>query len=230
MACGLVTINNNKGSTGIAIIVITFIFLLTCPNTQAQTNTSLNPADKFSIPAYNSSITFAVNGTYSNATFENSTWTFTNLLLNGSLPLENFEISTQDSNVTILSYLPTNNNTVFQSERLRYVVEGKGEQIFNLGLGPEEEGWEWSVTFNGHTHGVDNGWTISPNGTLVVTGATGNMSIVLYDYGAIASSSNFPFFQQHSIAIIVALGVVAIVVVAAVIKVTSRKHSAESER
>ena len=112
MACGFVKINRDKVSTGIAIIVIIFIFLLTCPNTQAQTNTSFNPADKFSIPAYNGSISFAVNGTYSNATFENNTWTFTNLLLNGSQPLENFEISTQNSNVTIFSYLTANNTCV----------------------------------------------------------------------------------------------------------------------
>ena len=90
MACGFVKINRGKVSTGIALIVIIFILSLTCPNTQAQTNISFKPSDKFSIPAYNGSIRFAVNGIYSNATFENNTWTFTNLYLNGSQPLENF--------------------------------------------------------------------------------------------------------------------------------------------
>jgi hypothetical protein len=227
MACGFVKISRGKVSTGIAIIVIIFIFSSSCPDTKAQTNTAFNPTDKFSIPEYNGSLSFGVNGTYSRATFENNSWTFTNLRLTGSQPLENFEISTQDSNVTIFSYLPTN-NTGFQTVRLRYAVEGKGKQILNLGLGSEKEGWQWSVSFNGATFGEGNGWNISHNGTLVVNGATGNVSIVRYDYGSIAPS-NLPFYQQHSIAIITALGVVVTVIVVVVIKVTSRKHSNESE-
>ena len=32
---------------------------------------TLTPAEKFSIPLYNGTVSFAVNGTYSKATFEN---------------------------------------------------------------------------------------------------------------------------------------------------------------
>ncbi|MGD0202708.1 MAG: hypothetical protein ABSC20_02225 [Candidatus Bathyarchaeia archaeon] len=220
--------NRGKVSTGIAIIFIIFILSLTCPNTQAQTNISFTPADKFCTPENNGSIGFAVNGTYSNATVENDTWTFTNLYLTGSQPLENFEISTQDSNVTIFSYR-TFNNTAFQDVQLRYVVEGKGKQVLNLGLGSEEEGWEWSVAFNGIFIGEGNCWNILRDGTLIVTGATGNVSIINLDYGNSAPSSNLPFYQQHSVAIIIAVAVAAAVIVAVVIKVNSRKNSSESE-
>ena len=120
--------NRDEVSVGIAIIAIFFIFSLFCPNTQAQTTTAFTPADKFLVPAYNGSISFAVNGTYSNAAFENNTWTFTNLHLNRSTLLENFEISTQNSNVTVISYTTSNNN-LFLYARLVYVAEGEGKQI-----------------------------------------------------------------------------------------------------
>ncbi len=229
MACGFVAINNNKSSTVMAIIVIVFTFLMICPNIQAQTNTAINPADKFSVPAYDGSIGFAVNGTYSNATFENNTWAFTNLRLTGSQPLENFEISTQNSNVTILSYVATN-NAAFPNVRLSYIAEGKGTQILNLGLGSGSagEGYEWTVSFNGAVISEGDGWSISHDGTLVITGATGNISVIRFDFGNIAPS-NLPFYQQHSIAIITALGVIATVTIAVVIKVMNRKHSSKDE-
>jgi hypothetical protein len=234
MACSLVTINNNKGSTRIAIIVIVFTFLLMSPNTQAQTNIAFKPADKFLIPTYNGSISFAVNGTYFNATFENNTWTFTNLFLTESQPLENFEISTQNSNVTIFSYLTSNSTFASynqQRAQLSYVVEGQGKQILNLGLGSEEEGWEWVVRLNNHVIGEGDGWNILRDGTMVVTGATGNVTISHYrlsdSSGNNVLSSNLPFSQQYSVAIITAMLVAITVVIAIVVKVKNREQSGE---
>jgi hypothetical protein len=226
----LVTINRNKVSAGIAIIVIVLIFPWTCLNTQAQTDITFNPADKFSIPSYNGTISFAVNGTYSKATLENDTWTFTNLRLNRSQPLENFKISTQNSNVTIFSYLAF--NTTLQSARLRYAVEGKGKQIFNLGLGSQEGEWsgtDWSViTGNNVFIAEGEGWTISNDGTLIVTGATGNVSIVHWGFfGNSLPSSNLPFYLQHSVAIVIVMVVAVTIIVAIVIKVKSKRHSGE---
>ena len=109
MACGFVKINSGKISTGVAIIAILFILSLTCSYTQAQTNTAFTSAAKFLVPAYNGSISFAVNGTYSTATFENNTWTFTDLHLNRSTLLGSFDISTQNSNITVVSYEANNN-------------------------------------------------------------------------------------------------------------------------
>ena len=231
----MVTINCNKVSDGIAIIVIILIFTWTCPNTQAQTDITFSPADKFSIPSYNGAISFAVNGTYSEATFENDTWTFMNLRLNGSQPLANFQVSTQNSNVTIFSYRATN-NTSFQSVRLRYAVEGQGKQILNLGLGPEEGGLgsslEWSVIVKNNVFSAQGeGWTISHDGTMVVNGANGNVSIVHYgflgSFGNGLQNSNLPFYQQHSVAIVIAMVVAVTVIVAIVIKVKSKGHSGE---
>lgn len=226
----MVTINCNKVSAGIAIIVIVLIFPWTCPNTQAQTNITFSPADKFNIPSYNGTISFTVNGTYSEATLENDTWTFTNLRLNGSQSLENFKISTKNSNVTIFSYLAF--NTTHQSARLRYVVEGQGKQILNLGLSSQEGEWtgvDWSViTGNNVFMAEGEGWSISHDGTLVVTGATGNVSIVHWGFFENSiSNSNLPFYQQHSVAIVIAMVVAVTIIVAIVIKVKSKEHSGE---
>ena len=224
----MVTINRKKVSAGIAIIVIVLIFPWTCPNTRAQTDITFNSADKFSIPSYNGTISFAVNGTYSKATLENDTWTFTNLRLNRSQPLENFKISTQNSNVTVFSYLAF--NTTLQSARLRYAVEGEGKQIFNFGLGSQGGEWsgvDWSViTGNNVFMAEGEGWTISNDGTLVVTGVTGNVSIVHWGFFENSlPSSNLPFYLQHSVAIATVVVVAIIVSVAVAIKVKSREHS-----
>ncbi|MGA3290998.1 MAG: hypothetical protein ABSD42_12250 [Candidatus Bathyarchaeia archaeon] len=229
------TINSYIVSAGVAIIVIIIIFPLSCSNAQAQTNIAFNPVDQFSIPAYNGSISFAVNGTYFTATFENNSWTFTNLLLTGSAPLENFEVSTQNSNLTILSYL-TSNITGFQIEQLRYVVEGRGKQIVNLGLGPEESGlspiYEWSVVVNGKTflsEGAD--WSVSNDGTMTINGESGNVSLVHFnfsDFGSSASNSNLPFYQQHSVVIGIATTVAVVVVIAVGIKVKNKEKPSES--
>jgi hypothetical protein len=229
MACGFVKINRDKVSAGIAIIVIIFIFLLTCPNSQAQTSIAFKPTDIFLVPAYNGSISFRVNGTYSAATFENNTWTFTNLHLTGSQPLENLKFSAQNSNVTIFSYV-TSNNTGSQTVRLRYAVEGTGKQILNLGLSPKEGGSnpsaEWTVTVNNNVFlAQGNGWSISHDGTIIVNGANGNVSIVNYSM----SNSNLPFFQQHSVAVAIATALAIVVVIAVVIKVKNGEQPGKSE-
>jgi hypothetical protein len=229
MACGLVTIKNSKVLIGIAIIVIIFIFLLICPNSQAQTSIAFKPTDIFLVPAYSGSISFGVNGTYSAATFENNTWTFTNLHLNGSQPLKTFQISTQNSNVTISSYV-TSNNTGLQTIRLRYAVEGPGEQILNLGLSPQEAGSnpnaEWTVTVNNNVFLAEGeGWSISHDGTMIVNGASGTVSIVHYSM----SNSNLPFFQQHSVAVAISTALAIVVAIAIVIKVKNREQPGKSE-
>jgi hypothetical protein len=244
MACGCVKINRDKVSAGIAIIVIMFILSLTCPNTQAQTNITFNPADKFLVPTYNGSISFAVNGTYSNAAFENNTWIFTNLQLNGSQLLENFQISAQNSNVTIFSCLAV--NVGFPILFFSYAIEGKGEQILNLGLGPSallDSGAEWSVSVSNvslvntsslSTHftilAEGDDWSISHDGTITVNGLSGDVNIIYTNYlGNVTSSSKLPFYQQYSVAIATATALVIVVVIAVVIKVKNRGKWSENE-
>lgn len=228
------TINRSKGSTGIAIIFILVtltIFSCTCPNLQAQTEVNFSPADKFSIPTYNGTISFAVNGSYSTASLENDTWAFMNLRLNGSLPLENLEFSAINCNVTIFSY-EAFNTTPLNILLFNYVVEGKGEQILNLGLsskGAESNAINWNVVFGTHVVTTEgNGWNLLPDGTLIVTGASGNENVTIlhYDY-SFENNSKLPFYQQHSAAITVTIAVAVTVVIAVVIKVRTRKHTGE---
>ena len=222
-------------STAATVTVASATVTPTPTSTSTPTPATLTTADQFLIPTYNGSISFAVNGTYSNATFENNTWTFTNLYLTGSQPLKNFQISTQNSNVTIFSYV-ISNNTTFQSARLRYAVEGQGKQILNLGLGPEEGGLnpsvEWSVINNNVSLVEGEGWSISHDGTMTVNGASGNVSIVHYNFsdffGNSEPNSNLPFYQQHSVAIAIVSVLAIVVVIAVVIKVKNREQSGES--
>lgn len=226
MGLGLLTINCKKVSVGILIVIFIVIFPLTCHGSQAQTNTAFNTSDKFLIPAYNGIISFGVNGTYSKATFENNTWAFTNLRLNRSALLENFKISTHNSNVTIFSYTAFN-NTAFPSVRLSYIVVGQGAQILNLGLSPQVAGFdpsaEWSVVVNNNVFlAQGQGWSISPDGTITVNDANGTVNIAHTQY--FGSSSNLPFYQQHSVAIAAAAVLAGVVVVAVVIKVKTIKE------
>ncbi|MGD0993888.1 MAG: hypothetical protein ABR909_00005 [Candidatus Bathyarchaeia archaeon] len=234
----MVTISRSKVSAGIAVIVIlviVFIFSCTCPNLQAQTDVFFSPADKFSIPAYNGTISFAVNGAYSEAIFENGSWTFMNLRLNGSLPIENLEFSAQNCNVTIFSYQSLFNTTAFNILLLSYVVEGQGKQILNLGLGSQEGGLstsaEWNVIFgNRALTDEGDGWNLLPDGTLIVTGASENENVTILHYvfsDSFENNSNLPFYQQHSVAIIAAIAVAVTVAIAVVIKVRTREHSGE---
>ena len=72
------------------------------------------------------------------------------------------------------------------------------------------------------------GWTISNDGTLVVTGVTGNVSIVHWGFSENSlPSSNLPSYLQHSVAIVIAMVVAVTVIVAIIIKVKSKGHSGE---
>jgi hypothetical protein len=231
----LVSINRNKVFVGIVVVFIIVIFPSGCLEAQAQADVNFSPADKFSIPSNNGTISFAVNGSYSKATFENDTWTFVNLQINGSAPLNNFEISTQNSNVSVFYY--TEFNTTLRRVLLRYTVEGQGKQILNLGISSLQGTWsgiDWSVVSAraGNnvfmTEGED--WTISKDGTIAVTGVTGNVSII--HWGFFENSlldSELPFYQQHSVAIIIAVSVTVTVIAAVAIKVRKGDQLSEGE-
>ena len=213
-------------------MVIIFIFFIICPNSQAQQSyVTFTPADKFSIPADNGTISFAVNGNYSTATFDNNAWTFTNLMLNGSTnPIDNISISTKNSNIIITSYIVS--STQFQSERLRYLVVGSGEQTLNFGFfSPGEPQWiahsEWSIVINNVFTGEGDGWNLFDNGTVVVYSSTGNVSMSHYNFFAALSNgsslSSMSFYQQHSVIIITATALAIVVIIGAFIKVKNRK-------
>jgi hypothetical protein len=222
---------SGKSSIVIAIILIIFISSYIYPNTQAQSNTSFSPKDQFLIPSSNGAISFAVNGSYSNATLENGSWAFNNLSINGSMPIRNFLVSAQNSNVTIFSYFSFNNTVA--SLGFVYAVEGKGKQIFNFGQQSHVNGVDWTVvkTVNRQnvflTPGTD--YTISTNGTIVVNGATGNFSIFHFNFFNNNLNTNLPFYEQHSVAIATSAAVAIVIVLAVVVAVRNRKYLAEKK-
>ncbi len=203
-----------------AILIIAVIFSSLSFTAQAQTDVTFDPTDKFSIPEYNSSISFNVSGTYRKATLENGTWNFADLHLSNSGSTENLKVSAQDSNVTITSY-QTTNATAFVT-RLRYTVVGSGAQTFNLRL--NATGGEWSVTVDGIFITEDEGWNISPDKTLTITGAASNSNVTIYYFvfddalGVSGGDANQSFFQRHLVVIVTAFVVAVTVVIVVVIR------------
>lgn len=218
---------NSKVSAVIALMLILFISSSIYPNIKAQTAISFSPADQFQIPSYNGTVSFAVNGNYSQATLYNDSWAFQNLSMNRSTTLSNFRVSAQNCNITIFAYTASNTS---QTLRLRYSVAGAGYQIFSFGqIHSAQNSVDWYVvhTVNGKsiflTPGVD--WTISRNGTVVVNAATGNFSVVHFNSGDTALlNSNLPFYEQHSVAIITSAAIAIVLVLAVVITVKSKTY------
>lgn len=209
-----------------------FISSLLFSNTQAQNYTSFSSADQFQIPLYNGTVSFAVNGSYSQATLYNDSWAFQNLIMNRSTTLNNFRVSAQNCNVTIFAYTASNTS---QTLRLRYSVSGDGKQIFSFGQIPGiQNSIDWYVvhTINGKsiflTPGVD--WTISPDGTVVVNAATGNFSVVHFNSGDTALlNSNLPFYEQHSVAITISAVVAIVLLLAVFITVRNKTYLTEKK-
>jgi hypothetical protein len=145
------------------------------------------------------------------------------LRLNYSHPLENLKVSAQNSEITIRSYWRF--NTTSGSALLRYRVEGQGKQTFNLGLDPERG--EWSVVFDEVYMGEGDGWNVSSDGTLTVTGATSSVTIWYYGFPESlidGGSSNQPLYEQHSVACATAVAVAITLTFAIAIRIRNQKR------
>ena len=209
-----------------AAILILLVFPCVSAITQAQSAINFTPADRFSIPEYNGTISFAVNGSCSSAILENHTWTFRDLTLRSSQPLGNLTVSVENSNMTIYSYRGTSNSA---GGNLRCNVQGQGRQTVNLGLNTTQptHASEWYVTVPGADGNTvflaeNEGWILLPDNSVVVTGVTGNLSITHYGGFAVPDNSNLPFYEQHSIIIITTALVAVTVAVAVAIKFKAR--------
>src|SRR4030066_1368720 len=104
MGCGTLKIGRN--SISVMIIAFPIIALsLSCFGffARGQSETAFTPTDKFDIPVNNGSISFAVSGTYEQASLENGAWSFLNLRLSNSQTPEklSLKVSAKDSEVTI---------------------------------------------------------------------------------------------------------------------------------
>jgi len=201
---------------GLAAAIILLILPILYPEAKTQDGTTFTRQDKFSIPELNGSISFALNGSYSSATLKNGTWNFKDLSLNSSQPLGNLKISVENSNMTVWSF----RSFLFsgRSAQLRYNVQGIGNQTINLGLNSTQPTHpiEWSVTVPSVT--VPNTvylaegdhWNLLPDNSVVVSGLTGNVSVTHYGFN-IPTTSNLPFYEQHSV-IITTLALLAVIV------------------
>jgi len=216
-----VTIHRSTNASAVAIVALILILPLICPSASAQTSTAFDPTEKFSIPTYNGVVRFAVNGTYSNATFEDNAWTFTDLSLNQSQPMPYLQISAKDSDVTVWYY---GINTFFPSDMLSYFTQDSGQQVVNMGLANAGNSVDWVVYSNGTF--VTNGWNVSRNGTVTVDGLGGNITLIYFGFTNELGNSNLPFYEQHSVAITVAVALAITVAVAAAINVTVKRRSA----
>lgn len=218
-----------KGTSTILIAVLC-IFQLWQPTTAQDTNT-FTPTDKFNTPSQNGTISFAVDGTYSNATLKNGIWTFTDLQLNNSQPLEELDISTKDSAIIIFSHLSY--DYLRKISVLTYYAKGKGTQTLNIGVeGGKEQGGiniEWSVINNDAFIAQGDKWNITSEGTLTITGLTGNVTILYFSLGEEANNENLPFIQQHSIAILTACAVAITITAAILIKIRGKKSRNEGD-
>jgi hypothetical protein len=209
-----------------AVIIVVLMFSCFCPSSQAQVRQYFTPLDKFIIPQLNGTISFAFNGSCSSAKLENDTWAFSDLRFNVSRPLGNLKVSTENSNMTIYSYQA--NNFFGRSVFLRCNVIGLGRQTVNLGLNVSKptSSSEWTVTIPGPNEKTvflaeNEGWKLLPDDTVVVTGITGNLSIVHYNFG-VNIDGTLPFSQAHSIVIITGIVLACMVAAAVVIRLKVR--------
>jgi hypothetical protein len=229
----------NRKNSATLTLVLSIAFLMFSngfSNTYAQTVTSFTPADKFHISELNGSISFAVNGSYSEATLQNNTWAFKDLTLNiqnipyfelnGSHSFGDLKFSTQDSNVTIWACLSLN-YTSLPMTMIGYSAEGKGEQTVNLGLSlaRHSDVSEWSILVPNEVFvAAGDGWVLLPDDTLLITCAASNVTIIYFSFIDSIDGTSI-FYLQHSVAIFTAAVSTVVVGMAAIVKVRRRKKA-----
>jgi hypothetical protein len=218
-----------------AIIILALVISYYCPPSQAQTQQNFTTSDKFIIPDFNGTISFAVNGSYSEATLNNNTWTFKDLTLNNqSIPgfglndfssVGNLMFSTQNSNVTILAYITL--NASFPVNLLSYTMEGKGKQMVNLELDTSipTSADEWSVIVpNNVVLAEGQGWTLLPDNTVVIASSASYITVA--HFGIITTTkSNLPFYLQHSVALTTAAVLIIVAALAIIIRTKMIKNN-----
>jgi hypothetical protein len=224
----LIAINNKRNLTlPVVVIIIALLLHFSSVNAQNQTDTTFKPSDRFSIPELNSTISFALNGSFTSASLVNHSWVFTNLRLNNSQSPGNLTISVANSNITIFLY--RSSNFFARSATLRYNAQGVGTQTVNLGLNlTQTQPIEWSVSVP-TVAGISSGflaegthWKLWSNNSVFVYDLTGNISVSHFNFN-IPNNSNLPFYLQHSIIIITAIVFSVIVAIAVIIQIKVRR-------
>ena len=200
--------------------------------THAQNPTSFTPNDQYSIPESNGTINFGFSGNYSSATLQDGAWTFRNLQLdhpqsfggfdlNSAQSVGDLKFSAEDSNVTIWAYLSFYYTIPVYS--LVYTAQGEGKQTVNLGLNSTDaDVTEWSVIVGDNVFLAEGaGWSLLPDETIVVSGATGNVTIAHFELGSVEKTLIFSL--EHSVAIVTAIVLAVVVVAAVAVKVKAKR-------
>ena len=224
----------NKKATALLVLAfaVTLSMLSLIPPSRAQTPTAFTPNDNFAIPERNGTIHFGFNGNYSSAKIENGAWIFKDLQmqypqsilgfdLNGSVGVSELRFLAEDSNVTIWACLSFYYTLPVYS--IVYTAEGTGSQAINLGLNStESDVTEWSVIVGDNIFLAEgDGWTLTPDGTIVVNGLVGNVTIAHFELGSF--EKNVIFYLEHSVAILTGVGLATVFVAAVAIKIRIKK-------
>jgi hypothetical protein len=233
--------HTKKAAYAAAISTLILLVMLSSTPIHAQTGTQIHftVADKFAIPTQNSTITFALNGTYTSATLEDDTWAFKELRfddpripyfdLSGVQNVGDLRVSAQNCNLTVWIYL--NVNFSLPISMLNYYVEGNGIQTVNLGLNTTlpTHASEWGVIAGDDVFlSQGQGWTLQPDNTVTVyPPAPGNVTVMHYDFNNPEFQESLPFWLQHYVALLTVIVVAAVIAAAVVIRVRKRKASSK---
>lgn len=192
-------------------------------DTSAQTQEIIIPNYKFEIPNSKGSISFSLDGTYETANLENNKWIFKNLQLNNSFKIDNFKVSTNNSEIiirSIESFGDNGNGLIFY-----YSVNGVGIQTFNFGLDVTDG--EWSIAFDDIFIPENSGWQILEDNTLSITGASSNVTSLYFVFPDTlrgdSDNKSLSFFEQHSVAIITTIFLTIVITVAVLNKNSIKK-------
>jgi hypothetical protein len=163
------------------VFLISFLVLPTVFAQGEVESTAFTPQDQFLIPEYNGAISFATGGSYSNASLVDNIWHFTGLSFTNatsSFPFFGgirFSVSAQNCNLTI-TRIDTLNVFPPSSCWIEYTVSGVGNQTLNLNY--SRTGWlGYTVYVDGEEKTQNDGWAVTEDGWLSVTGATSNVRI-----------------------------------------------------
>ena len=141
--------------------------------------------DTFAIPEQNSSINFAFDGTYVFSNLNNNVWRFQNLIKNDhsftNSPKWYFSISARDCNVVITNHYPPKVSNGVEGI-INYTVTGIGTQSIDNNydsLGSFDE-MNYTVYVDGVKRDENEGWTVTDDGWLTISGATSNVTILYH--------------------------------------------------
>ena len=139
---------------------------------------------QFCIPEYDSFISFATGGSYSNASLIDNIWYFTDLILEGATSSIDdpffsgirFSVSAQNSNI-FFTRLDALNVYPPSSGWIEYTVSGAGNQQINLNYSHPE--WlNYTVYIDDEEKAQNNGWIVTNDGWITINGATSNVKIL----------------------------------------------------